>query len=153
MLVFLQVRDTIYNLKSSTLVSKHGHPYIQRQSSSNINSQVTHCARATRILYTNRQFTRVRYVNTLYTFFLMLWNPLYLSEEEWDTCYIYHGISGVCKPECDWGEKEIHGMGECHGLICCYHGYPTKWVSKLAFFFSFRVSYVWWKLLNKNKNK
>lgn len=71
MLVFLQVRDTLYNLKSSSLVSKHGHLYIQRQSSSNINSQATHCARATRILYTNRQFTRVLYVNTLYTFFLI----------------------------------------------------------------------------------
>jgi len=40
------------------------------------------------------------------------------------SCYVYHGIQGICKPECDYDEEEMEGMGECQGLKCCYHGYP-----------------------------
>lgn len=57
--------------------------------------------------------------------FCNLWNHIGLAQDYGNSgsCYVYHGIQGICKPECDYDEEGIAGMGECGGLMCCYHGY------------------------------
>ncbi|XP_031570913.1 trefoil factor 2-like [Actinia tenebrosa] len=35
-------------------------------------------------------------------------------------CYIYHGVSGVCRYTCHAEESKAYGMSFCSGRICCY---------------------------------
>ncbi|KXJ11198.1 Integumentary mucin C.1 [Exaiptasia diaphana] len=37
-------------------------------------------------------------------------------------CYIYHGISGICRFICRPGEAKIYGVYSCGGRVCCNAG-------------------------------